>query len=231
MPKKNSECDECGETPARINRIFDKRLCKECRENPEYKLIYKTTAKNKYFLNEKDIEQLECFETVAYTGYGNRSAVTLIRDYDAMMYFCHKQGIDVSQVEERRELLQERKERKSEKIKATKKEKKNNREKELKKALKKKGVEMRNDSKLCRGYIDGTIKDWSVKEIVKRMCQMKYLYEYANMDRYIAKVERNQMKELKAGYFPDTSVVEEAEMMALKKAGGFPKKWPWLEEE
>jgi hypothetical protein len=42
MPKI---CDVCDKSAAQFNKIFDKNLCQECREDPEYKLIYKTTSK------------------------------------------------------------------------------------------------------------------------------------------------------------------------------------------
>ena len=60
------------------------------------------------------------------------------------------------------------------------------------------------------------------------MCQMKFLYDHANMNYYLKKAENNQAEEIEAGYFPDMSIFEQAEMYALKKIGGYPKKWPWM---
>ena len=81
-------------------------------------------------------------------------------------------------------------------------------------------MELCSDSKLCEGYIDGTIKDWTVEKIAERMCQMKYLFDYAGMEY--------QKEEFENGYFPDMTVFEQAEDSALRKIGGYPKKWPWL---
>ena len=228
MPKIPKICDICDKTPARYNKFFDKNLCEECKEDPEYKLIYKTTAKNKYFLNDKDIIQLECFEITGFNGYKHNCTMILVRELDVMNYFCNKHNINMNEIDETIEILQELKEKKSSKIKQTKKDKKKLRQKKLKKALNKMCVELRDDSKLCKGYIDGTIKDWDIEDIVKRMCEMKFLYEYANMKHYLLKAEKNQSKELEYGYIPDISVFDEAEMYALKKTNGYPKKWPWL---
>ena len=225
MPKK---CDVCDESPARYNNIFDMILCKKCREEPEYKLIYKTTAKNKYYLTDKDINLLECFKTIGSNGYSKHSEVTLIREIDVINYFCEKHNISEDKLDKTLEKLEKIKQKKSDKIKLTKEQKRKERKKDLISALKKVGLEFRTDSKLCNGFIDGTIKDWDIKKIVKRMCQMKFLYDYANMDYYFIKAKKNQSEELNAGYFPDMSVFEQAEMYALNKIGGYPKKWPWL---
>lgn len=227
MPKV---CDVCDGSPARFNRIFDKNLCQECRNDPEYKLIYKTTAKNKYFFTDKDIEQLECFETTGYNGYSFRCSLTLIRELEAINYFCAKHNISMDELDDMIEKLKTMKKTRSKKIKQTKQKNLETREKNLKKALKKVGLVMREDSKLCKGYIDGSIKDWTIEQIVERMCQMKFLYDYANMDHYIEKAKKSQGEELEAGYFPDMSIFDQAEMYALKKIGGYPNKWPWLKK-
>lgn len=228
MPPKT--CDICNKSPARLNKIFDQYLCEECRETPDYKLIYKTTAKNKYFLNEKDIEQLECFETTGSNGFSHHCAVTLIREFDAINYFCEKHHITLDQLNETIESLKTAKENKSNKIKQTKQMKLENRKRDLQLALKKVGLKLRPDSKLCEGYIDGTIKDWSIDQIVHRMCQMHFLYNYGNMDYHLEKSYKYQTEELNAGFFPDMTVPEQAEMHALEEIGGYPKKWPWLEK-
>lgn len=218
-------CDVCQKVPARRNPALDKRLCAQCKLDPEYKLIYKTTAKNKYFLTETDIDQLECFYS---TNMGK--LVTLVRKQDAKDYFCSKHAITEDEIRQKRNQLEERKQQRQEKRIENKQNRQSIRRKKLFKALKKAGLELRSDSKLCQGYIDGTIKDWTIKQIVERMCQMKFLYEYAKMDKYLEKAEEMQAAELHAGYIPDIPVFHQAESLALAKTGGYPDTWPWMEE-
>lgn len=62
---------------------------------------------------------------------------------------------------------------------------------------------------------------------------MKYLYDYCNIHECYQIAYDNQQDELKAGYFPDCSVFEQAEDIALKKYGlkngEYSDEWPLLE--
>lgn len=87
---------------------------------------------------------------------------------------------------------------------------------------------LRNDSKLCTGYINGTIKDLTCKQIAVRMCQMKYLYDYCHMNDCCEEAYESQQEEYRAGYLPDCTVFEQAELIALHKYGNYPNVWPWL---
>lgn len=60
------------------------------------------------------------------------------------------------------------------------------------------------------------------------MCQMKYLYDYCNFQKYYEKAKRNQQKTFEAGYFPDTPIFDDAEYLALKHYGGYPTSYPWM---
>lgn len=104
-------------------------------------------------------------------------------------------------------------------------------------ALRASGLELRADSKLCTGYINGTIKDWTVKRIVERMCQMKYLYEYANMNQSYQDIRDAEEEDFEfvrdkyprgTEYYPGPRVVVYAEELALQRSGGYPAVWPWL---
>lgn len=89
-------------------------------------------------------------------------------------------------------------------------------------------LELRNDSKLCQGYISGSIKDWDIDDIVNRMCQIHYLFNYCNMNKYIKQANDEQNEEFNAGYIPDISVFDQAEMIVLKEIGEYPEIWPWI---
>lgn len=225
MPKQKKVCELCESTSlVRYNNIFDMDLCKECKEDPEHKMIYKSTAKNLYRLTEKEVHDLERFDGISPYG-----AATLLREQDVKNYFCVKHQISEDEIESKLNELDMKRIVRAKKILKAKENAKLVRRKELKKALHTKGLELRADSKLCAGYIDGSILDKDIDDIVERMAQMKYLFDYANMNHYIKKAERDQCKELNAGYLPDMSVFEQAEWYALKKIGDWPDKWPWLD--
>ena len=88
---------------------------------------------------------------------------------------------------------------------------------------------IRGDSKLCKGFIDGSIKDYTVEEVVRRMCEMKFLYDYANIKDAFDEAREEQEEEFNAGYIPDCSLFEMAELIALKKCGGYPEVFPWMQ--
>ena len=58
---------------------------------------------------------------------------------------------------------------------------------------------------------------------------MKYLFEYCHMDECKQIAYENQRDELRAGYFPDCSVFDDAEYIALNKYsnGKYPSVFPW----
>ena len=118
----------------------------------------------------------------------------------------------------------------------------NKRKEELETALNKAGVELRRDSTLCSNYIDGKIEKnnprgrshgsnmfSSIDQIVKRMCNMKYLYEYCHMEECKDIAYEEHRETLKAGYYPDCSVSDSAEYLALKKYSNstYPLIYPW----
>ena len=88
-------------------------------------------------------------------------------------------------------------------------------------------LELRNDSKLCSEYIDGTLKDWTEDQVVSRMCQMKYLFDYRNMSYYLDKAYSDQKEEKRAGYYPDMTIFEQAEYEAMKNHK-YPHIYPWI---
>ena len=58
----------------------------------------------------------------------------------------------------------------------------------LTEALKKAGLDLRSDSKLCQNYIDDNGKRTykiDINFVVRRMCDMTYLYDYLDVTRYI----------------------------------------------
>jgi hypothetical protein len=236
MPKilKKKICDECeeeGET-VKLTPALGVNLCSDCKELSKYTLICKSIAKKEYYLTEKELEEIESF-TAQNPHYKSGSEMTLFRESDIQEAFCEKYNVeDIDGINDKKEELEEERKEKSIRIKAGKANKKINRRIELIEALDSFDLKLREDSKLCQGYIDGTITDWSIPQIVNRMCQMKYLYDYCDMDSAYEEARENQIEEFNAGYFPDCSLFDEAELIALKNKGHkeckYPNKWPWM---
>jgi len=224
-------CENCSEPNSRISKAHHIRLCKKCLELDDYKMICKTNAKRDYFLSDTDLSD---YDPVSVYRGGGYSDYVLYNQKDIINHFCTKYEVDHDDsdaISAKQEELAEKRDESRMKRALNVELKQKRRKKELKNALEISGLELRADSKLCLGYIDGSIKDWSIEEIVNRMCQMKYLYDYCHMDKCYKKAEKNQAKEFNAGYIPDVPLFDEAEYIALKKYGkngGYPKKWPWM---
>lgn len=232
MAPISRKCIECGEKKTKKAKGRDFYLCEKCMELDKYKVLCMTHIKNQYFVTEDELFAYDYH--IARQGRGYPDMI-LYNINDVKDVFCSKYGIDREDdnaITDKMNSLREEKEKKSrerkEKIKQKKEEKKNKKRNNLSNALKEYGLTLRNDSKLCNGFIDGTITDWSINEIVHRMCQMKYLYDYCDMNSCYQKAYEDQRDELKAGYFPDCTVFEQAEMIALDEHGGYPEVWPWL---
>jgi hypothetical protein len=97
------------------------------------------------------------------------------------------------------------------------------------KALSKYKLELRDDSLLCHKYIIGK-SEYDLEEIVRIMCEMKYLFEYCHMDECKEIAYKEYIAEKKAGYYPDFLVFDNAEVIALNKYsnGKYPEIFPWL---
>lgn len=115
----------------------------------------------------------------------------------------------------------------------------------LLKALRRMGLELRNDSRLCKGYIEGTIHK-SIPEIVHRMCEVKYLFDYRNMrtrlDQYNKKRRKFRFRDSEYYEFslcdpenfldseesyPRVDVFAEVEKIILREKP-YPARWPWM---
>lgn len=228
--KIDRKCIECGNEKTKRDKVRDIYLCEQCAGSDKYKLLCKKTVKDMFSLTDNDIDNLEYYD---YQGY--RCSMKLYEVSDVKNVFCAKYYVNRANNDEIIRIAQEIKEEKirskterSERIELKRKENMIKRKADLVKALSDYKLEFRNDSNLCSGYVDGSIKGWTVSRIVHRMCQMKYLYDYCDMDKYYEKAYKNHKEEIKAGYYPDTSVSDDAEGMALKKAGGYPDVWPWM---
>ena len=105
-----------------------------------------------------------------------------------------------------------------------------NRKDELIKSLTVRGLEFREDSKLCLKYINKET-ELSLDTIVQRLCEMKYLYDYCDFEKIKTNVYFNLKKKNKDKDIPinTNKVALIAKKIALKKFSNniYPVKFPW----
>ena len=229
MVKKNSKCEECNDIGS-YNKYFNKYLCILCRNNNNnYILITKTTAKREYLLTEDDLNTIKPFDGKCKSSYG--PATYNIKN-NIINLACTKHDVNLHILEEKISQIKTNKYNKKRENELKKeeqqKELKIKRKNKLISRLNKAGLNFRNDSELCKKYINGS-KEFSLDYIIERMSQMKYLYEYCYMDKCKEIAHASYCDEINAGYFPDCSVFDHAEYIALTKYsnGKYPDEFPW----
>jgi ribosomal protein L13E len=242
MVKVDRTCVGCKDLTKTTKRDARHKLylCETCAESEEYKLEYKSHIKDKYFINPIKLEGLPTI-----THYIHRQDATLYKLSDILDVFCAEYNVNrgskflieaeleslKNKKAEKKAKREEDRVKKLEKMYSSPKYIKaqeecalfhHNRKVKLIEALKKYGLELRSDSKLCQQYIDG-VNELSIDEIVERMCEMKYLFDYCNMKHYLDYVHTHKHK------FKYSDLFTEAEILALgDKDYCEDGKWPWL---
>jgi len=223
-----TKCIECNETRGIFRSRFENYICKFCYVLPKYTLVTKTNCKKIYNLTENDLYGLVKYHRTC--AYGDATYYTK----DMIIYrSCIKHNTTTEELENTLQNLKLEKEQ----AKETKRQqrmqkeqvKQGKRKYKLEEALNKAGLLLRNDSALCQQYINGN-DDYELEFIVRRMSQMKYLFEYCHMDECRDIAYEEYTDELQNGYYPDCSVFDRAEDIALTKYsnGRYPDKFPWL---
>jgi hypothetical protein len=253
-PKLCVECNQKGRLVKKLNII----ICIECNKLDTYTLITKTKAKLNYFLTDDDLDDEHLVSYEGKSGYGIGTFYTIYdikkkvcQKYNASRGIVNTDtNLDISQCDTIiKQIINSKKETKEER-RLKRNEKKqiqcNKRKAELETALHKAGLQLRSDSTLCSNYIDGKIDGkidgntshgrshdsnmyTTIDQIVKRMCNMKYLYDYCHMEECRDIAYEEYRETLKAGYYPDCSVSDSAEYLALKKYSNstYPLIYPW----
>ena len=224
--KKRSqiECEVCNRKTKCINYFYNNRICRSCeKDNDKYKTITKTTAKKEYFLNDDDLEKIDCLE-VNNPHYSCASSMKLYCVNQVIKLADEKYKSSFDQVkrekEEKRKIRQRNK-----KIKLKEKENnENKRRQELQQALFKYDLKIREDSRLCQGYIDGSI-NWELTNVVKMCCEMHWLYNYTD---YRSQIDK-EIKENKNifEYFNFEEIESDVRSDVINKLG-YPDTWPWM---
>jgi hypothetical protein len=187
-----------------------------------------TNAKKMYRLNDEDLANLE-FD-VKRNPHRKSLSMYLYHKHEVINVFKQKYNlINDFDVECKLKDIEESKKERSNKRLLNAMNAKIKRKKDLEDLMKHYKLTIRNDSKLCKGFIDGSITDYTVEEVVRRMCEMKYLYEYANIKDAFNEARDEQDDEINAGYIPDCSLFDMAEIIALRKCGGYPAVFPWMQ--
>ena len=90
MEKINKKiCVKCnGNESVLMRKAFGLRLCKNCNETDEFKLISKSRCKNQYKLKDKDLELLEVYE-VANPHYRSGPTMKLYKLFDIQYYILN----------------------------------------------------------------------------------------------------------------------------------------------
>lgn len=106
---------------------------------------------------------------------------------------------------------------------------------DLEHALKKLGLSLRYDSKLCYCFINGqTGPEWTVESVVHECCVMHWLYNHTN---YQERCDFASQCESQIRFFNDKrhflsymrrSIFPQIKDCIIKENEGFPSPWPWL---
>ena len=218
-------CIECNNKKGILRTKLDMYLCKDCSQLKKFVLISKTNAIKDYLLVEEDLEEIEVYK--GRRAYGRGEAEFYLQE-KIIELASSKYDTEPNNIDDKiEEIKLEKKNERYEKYRMNK----NIRKDRLKKHLEKAGLELRNDSTLCRKYIDNE-DNLTIKPIVNRMCQMKYLFEYCNMDECKDEAYEEYSEAKKNGYYLDSSVFDIAEEIALRKYsnGKYPAVFPWLKK-
>ena len=230
ISKSKNICTECNIKKGIFSNIFNIIICGDCKNKNKYYLITKTNAKKEYLLNDNDLIDIPFINK--NSSYG---PATYYSKENLLNYLSIKHDIKINDVhnyienkKREKELL---KQEKQNRINEKKEIKKLKRRDNLINALSNYKLNIRNDSQLCKNYIDGS-NEYTIKEIVQRMCQMKYLYDYCHMNDCKDIAYESYTEELKAGYYPDMNVSEHAELIALSKYSNnkYPDIFPWMKD-
>ena len=215
-------CIECGNKTTYYTRYED-YVCTKCRLLDKYTLITKTNAKKLYLLTDDELQSLQSYNSIIY----HKLAIYYTK-YDLITCIANKYSINRNDVDNKlNELLAQKELKKQQRIN-NKSDKRELRKNKLIEELNNVGLDLRNDSVLCKKYIDGD-KTHELKFIVQRMCQMKYLFDYCHMEECKQQVY-NEFMDDEDNYYYRGMVTDYAETMALKKYsnGKYPEVYPWM---
>ena len=229
MNRVDKTCFECKNNNGSMSTYFNIYLCTECKLYDKYTLVTKTNAKKNYFLKDEDLDKID--KILGKTAYG---PTTYFTTDNLIKYLCDKHNLAPDQLNDFIiNLINQRNSKsnnRNKKIDENKRIKMEKRRSKLIEELNKFKVDLKDDSYLCQNYIEGKLQN-SLDDIVKRMCEMKYLFEYCHMDECIKII--NDKYDSDSSDSDDSiniSIFDQAGNLALEKYsnGKFPVIFPWL---
>jgi len=222
-------CNECNTEPGKQIRYIDVPVCEECQKLPKYNFITKTDAKNEYLVKDEDLAELESHKVPS--NYGRRSFALLFNKLDVMQKSCERHSTSMDELSSVLESKIHAKQAKSAARRIKMQENRTAREiprrNRLVEALQVAGLDLRSDSKLCQMFIAGERDD--LDHIVRRMGEMRYLYDYCHMNECRDEAYEWIKEERQLLGHCDYSVNDIAEEIALRKysRGRYPLVFPW----
>lgn len=100
----------------------------------------------------------------------------------------------------------------------------------LERDFEKLGIEMREDSKLCKKFIENghlTVYSSTLK-IATRMAEMNYLHNYTDYPEILKQKYEEYKEKLDNGKIHFIKPQVEAEYIALMPNVKYPETWPWM---
>jgi hypothetical protein len=197
------KCCECHAFDSRLRRLHCLELCDYCNGSDKYRLISKSRA-----IKEHEITATELIPLYfkIFTTPGNH---TYFLDSDIKDYILDR---DASENSEKCGYIEHM-------------EQKYNRRKQLLAELNGRGLQLRDDSKLCKQFIESKYCNQSLGDVVTRMCQMRYLYDYCNMERCFDFVSYDPFRDSgdKLSHFNRV----EKYALDIYSGGIYPPRFPW----
>ena len=200
-------CDSCNYDPTNIysNSLT---ICEICLKSEPKKLITQTASLKPYLLTQKDLKN------VRFLPYPTsfKSYLYLIKDIDSLSLKKHgskkelqkKIKINNERYEERKKYLENQK---------------NDRRNNLINELKLNGIELRDDSIICKNYIDNGEKDGnSLYGIVDIMTEMKFYCEKTSYKELLQSTRRHKRRHKRSnGNYLDWLPEDEENLRKLVK--------------
>ena len=203
-----------------------KRLKMKSNNKPKVEKLNKTDAKKTFFLSDRDLKDIPYIEKRNPQNSNPKYMIKMfeikeLTKISKKKYKCKTKR----QLNEVLGHLSIKRENTNMKRKNTINRNKEKRKCQIIEALHRHGLELRKDSKLCEGYIQGRIKDKDLNWIANRMCEMKFLFEFCDMKSAFDSAKEDWCND----YFHDGwKLLDFAEIIALEEVGGYPSIFPWL---
>lgn len=215
LTRCTKSCFFCLKTTSSVHPLYQTLVCPDCRKLEAHRAICKSDAIRRYHLNTDDLIHLP--SVAVRNPYGSHHPdMTLFLERDVIQYTLQNQSV----IDKRLELKAQKLNRKEElRLK---------RKNSLIRALEKKGLVLRNDSRLCEAYIQGKKRlqnmSLTLNFIVHQMCIMKYLYEYTPYQTLVEQEVKNIAEEYE--YYPHGVYMMAQER--IKAQIPIPGVFPWL---